>query len=181
MTPLGHRTEFLLVGALAALAPTAGCKKRESAPPPAASASAVVSAAPLDRLAPAELAPGEVALFGLVLPRGMVVQGQFAEQGYAFGPIGAEAVANYVRAHVDVARVEVGVARTIFPAARIKTASSDRIYRIEVVREGAATRIVMEDVTPKPPRQLEPMSEAERWRRAGFTPDGKPLDPKALE
>jgi hypothetical protein len=181
MTPLCHRTEFLLVGALAALAPMTSCKKRESAPPPAASSSAAPSAVPVDRLAPGELAPGQVALFGLLLPRGMQLQGQFDDQGYAFGPLDAEAVANYVRTHVDVARVEVGAARTIFPAARVKAAKDEHIYRIEVVREGAATRVVMADVTPKPPRKLEPMSDAERWRRAGFTPDGKPLDPKALE
>ncbi len=164
------------------LAPSA-CRKatREQALPSAAVSVAASSAAPVDRLAPSELAPGDMALFGLVLPEGMQVQGQFIDSGFAFGALNAEAVANYVRTRVDVARVEIGAARTIFPAARIQGGAPDRVYRIEVVHEGPATRIVMQDTTPAPPKHLEPMSDEERWRRAGFSPNGKPLNPKALE
>jgi len=169
---------------LAALIWQPGCRKtsdeaapgiqRPSAPPASASA-------PLDRLSASELLPGEVSLFGLTLPRGMQVQGLFEERGIAFGVLRPEAVANYVRDHVESSGVEVGAARTIFPAARIKGAPPDRTYRIEVLHESGATRLFVEDITPRPPRHVAPMTDEERWRRAGFTPNGKPLNPKDLE
>jgi hypothetical protein len=136
----------------------------------------------VDRLAPGELPPGEEALFGLLLPKGMKVQGQFTETGLAWGPLPAEEVANYVRSRVDVERVEVGAARTIFPAARIKAGPAEHAFRIEVVRESVGTRLIVRDLAPTPPPPPAPgLTDAERWRRAGFTPDGKPLDMKALE
>jgi hypothetical protein len=159
----------------------AGCKKEVSdARRPAASASAKPGV-PLDRLAPGELEPGQEALFGLSLPRGMLVQGKFKDSGLAAGPMSPESVASYVRDRVEVAHVELGESRTIFPAARIKGAAADRSYRIEVSREGVLTRLLIEDVTAPPNFEIQPLNRAEAMRRAGFTPDGKPLDLKALE
>jgi hypothetical protein len=158
-----------------------GACRNEPAPSQAKPAS---SAKPrtVDRLAPGELPPGEQALFGLVIPKGMKVQGQFSETGLAWGEVPAEDVANYVRSRVEVERVEIGAARTIFPAVRIKDGASDHTFRIEVVRESVGTRLIVQDLTPPPAPPPEPgLSEAERWRRAGFTPDGKPINLKALE
>jgi hypothetical protein len=93
----------------------------------------------------------------------------------------SEAVANYVRDRVSVSHVEVGAARTIFPAARIKDGPPGRVFRIEVIGEGAGTRLLVEDVTPPPPPPVENISDSERWRRAGFSRDGKPLDMNALK
>jgi hypothetical protein len=39
---------------------------------------------------------------------------------------------------------------------------------------------VIKDVTPPPPPPPG-LTDAERWRAAGLTPDGHPLDPKKLE
>jgi hypothetical protein len=39
---------------------------------------------------------------------------------------------------------------------------------------------VIKDVTPPPPPPPG-LSDAERWRAAGLTPDGRPLDPKQFE
>jgi hypothetical protein len=138
-------------------------------------ASAVVSAKPLDRLAPGELAPGKHHVFGLEVPTGMTVRGQFLDVAYLHGNVAPEALANYVRERVVVAHVEIGAARTVFPNARIKKGPADRFFQIEVIASGRNTELVVKDVTPrpKPPEQL---SDDERWRRAGRRPDGKPFD-----
>ena len=170
-----------LCASAAVLLGGASCKRaaesrRVEKPLPSSSA-----APPLDRLAAGELPPGRDALFGLIIPRGMAVQGQFKDSALAFGAMDSEAVANYVRDRVSVSHVEVGAARTIFPAARIKDGPPGRVFRIEVIGEGAGTRLLVEDVTPPPPRPAENISDSERWRRAGFSRDGKPLDMNALK
>ena len=114
--------------------------------------SASSSARPMDRLAPGELAPGVAEVWGFVAPREMRLDQRFPAEAFFVGAVAAESVANYVRERVDAERVEIGAARTVFPAARIK------------------------------PPPLEPgLSDEERWRKAGLTPDGKPLDPKKVE
>lgn len=159
-----------------------GACRGEPAPSQAKAAPSSKPRAPVDRLAPGELPPGEEALFGLVIPKGMKVQGQFTETGLAWGNLPAEEVANYVRSRVEVEHVEVGAARTIFPAARIKDGPAARTFRIEVVRESVGTRLIVRDLAPTPVPPPPPgLTDAERWRRAGFTPDGKPLDMEALE
>lgn len=165
----------------AALALSA-CHKDKQPEPQPSPPHARASATPVDRLAPGELAPGEAALFGLPLPRGMRVQGQFERMGMAYGELDPENVASYVRTRVVATQVEIGAARTIFPSARVHTADGDHPYRIEVLRDGNGTRLVMHDLTPAPPPpKVEGLTDAERWRRAGFSPDGKPLNLKALE
>jgi hypothetical protein len=171
----------LSTAALLTVALAGGCRKHavESAQP---SASSRPPPQPLDRLAPGELPPGEEQLFGLQIPKGMVVQGRFKDTGLAYGHVDAENVANYVRTRVDVERVEIGAARTIFPAVRIKNGAPDRTYRVEVLRDGVGTRLIVQDLTPAPPPpKVEGLSDSERWKRAGFGPDGKPLNMKALE
>ena len=137
--------------------------------------SAVVSAKPLDRLAPGEIAPGKHQVFGLEVPSAMTVRGQFLDVAYLHGNVAPEALANYVRERVVVDHVEIGAARTVFPYARIKKGPADRFFQIEVIASGRNTELVVKDVTPrpKPPEQL---SDEERWRRAGRRPDGKPFD-----
>lgn len=177
-------TRHFSTTALVALAlPLAsGCKKEAAPAVVQAAASAAASSAPLDRLAPGELPAGEDNLFGLKMPRGMTVQGRLKDTGLAYGELEPESVANYVRTRVEVDRVEIGAARTIFPAVRIHGAPPDRTYRIDVLRDGAGTRLIVQDLTPEPPPEPPPgLSDAERWKRAGFSPDGKPLNMKALE
>jgi hypothetical protein len=154
------------------LAPGA-CREKQAAPRPAPSLG--ISAKPLDRLAPGELRPGQKQVFGLEVPAGMVVRGEFLEVAYLHGKVTPEALANYVRDRVVVDHVEIGAARTVFPYARIKRGPADRFFQIEVIRGNANTELVIKDVTPrpKPPEQL---TDEERWRRAGRRPDGKPLD-----
>ena len=132
----------------------AACREKDQAPKPAPSVGA--SAKPLDRLAPGELSPGQSQVFGLDVPTGMVVRGQFAEVAYLHGNVKPEALANYVRDRVVVDHVEIGAARTVFPYARIKKGPADRFFQIEVIAGGSGTELVVKDVTPhpKPPEQL---------------------------
>jgi hypothetical protein len=114
-------------------------------------------------------------VFGLEVPAGMTVRGEFREVAYVHGNVAPEALANYVRDRVVVDHVEIGAARTVFPQARIKKGPADRFFRIEVIAGNRTTELVVQDVTPRP-QPKEDISDEERWRRAGRRPDGKPLD-----
>lgn len=135
---------------------------------------------PVDRLAPGELPPGTETAFGLVLPRGLKLLAVFAGTAHAAGPLSIEDVSNYVRSRVDVRRVELGAAGTIFPAVHITGGDSQKLYRIEVSSAGGDTHVTIRDVTPKAPVPVEKLTDEEQWRRAGFNPDHTPIDPKKL-
>lgn len=134
---------------------------------------------PVDRLAPDELAAGNAEIFGFAIPREMQVEHRYKEATHLIGRVKPDALANYVRERVVVSHVEIGAARTIFPDARIKGGPADRVYNLEVIPEPGLTRLVIRDATP--PKVVPGLSDAERWRRAGLTPEGRPLDPKAFE
>jgi hypothetical protein len=167
---------LLLVGLCGLL----GCKGQRPAPATAPSAAARSSAAPLDHLAPNELAPGKVEVYGFAVPRGMEVESRLGDRAYVSGHVSPEALANYVRQRVSVSHVEIGAARTVFPMARIKGNEDGRVYTLEVLPDGPRTRLVIKDVTPPPPPPPG-LSDEERWRAAGLGPDGRPLDLKKLE
>ncbi|HKO47414.1 MAG TPA: hypothetical protein VJV79_06810 [Polyangiaceae bacterium] len=134
---------------------------------------------PIDRLAPDELAAGNAEVWGFVVPREMRVEHRYKQVTHLVGPVKPDALSNYVRERVLVSHVEIGAARTIFPDARIKTGAADRVYELEVIPEPGITRLVIRDTTP--PKIQPGLSDAERWRQAGLTPEGRPLDPKAFE
>lgn len=156
-----------------------GCQGKRSAPPVAV-ASASASKPPLDHLSPDELAPGKAEVYGFAVPRGMVVESRLRDRAYVSGRVSPEALANYVREQVIVSHVEIGAARTVFPQARIKSGPADRVFNLEVLPDGPRTRLVIKDVTPPPPPPPG-LTDAERWRAAGYSPDGRPLDPQKLE
>ena len=137
------------------------------------------SAKPIDRLAPDELAAGNAEVWGFVVPREMKVEHRYQEVAHLVGSVKPDALANYVRDRVVVSHVEIGAARTIFPNARIKGGAKDRVYELDVIPEPGVTRLVIRDTTPL---KVEPgLTDEERWRQAGLTPQGRPLDPKAFE
>lgn len=137
---------------------------------------------PLDRLGPGEIPPGTETVYGLVLPRGMKVIAHFPGIAHAVGALSPEDVANYVRDRVVVSRVELGAAETVFPRVRIKDGDPEKLFDIEVIPLGDRTKLVIKDMTP--PTAHVPidktMTDAERWKRAGYNPDGTPLDPNKL-
>jgi len=132
-----------------------------------------------DRLTPGELAQGTDEAFGFYAPQKLRLERRYPDAAHFSGPVSAESVANYVRQRVEAERVEIGAARTVFPKVRIKGGKPDRVYRIEVASNGPTSKLLIRDITPPP--TIEGLSEAERWKRAGLTPDGKPLDPKKLQ
>ncbi|HKY37579.1 MAG TPA: hypothetical protein VJN18_16670 [Polyangiaceae bacterium] len=167
----------LLLGALTLL----GCRSKASRSSVAASASAQPSALPVDHLAEGELQPGKTEVFGFPVPVGMELESRFADRAYLHARrITPEELANYVRQHVTVSHVEIAAARTVFPNARINANTSGRVFALEVVPAGSGTRLIIKDATPPPPPPPG-LSEAERWRAAGMSPDGRPLDMKKLE
>lgn len=171
------RTRLLLVvGVCSSL----GCRAEQQAPTAAVSASAQAAPVPLDHLATDELAPGKAEVYGFAVPREMEVESRLVDRAYVSGRVSPEALANYVRQRVSVSHVEIGAARTVFPMARIKGGPSDRFFTLEVLPDGAKTRLVIKDTTPPPPA-VPGLTDAERWRAAGLGPDGRPLDLKKLE
>lgn len=177
--PRQRATGFALVGVVAIGA--SACRHPGSSTAPDASA-AVSSAAPprndklVDRLAPGELTAGKSQVFGFEVPVNMRIRGAFLEVAYLEGPVQPEALANYVRDRVDIQRVEIGAASTIFSRARIKRGAPDRIYDIVVTPQpNQRTELEIRDVTPRAPNPPG-MTEADRWRQAGRKADGTPLD-----
>lgn len=157
----------------------ASCHGKPNAGPSASAQAAASAPRPVDRLAPDELAAGNAEVWGFAVPRDMQVEHRYQEVTHIIGPVKPDALANYVRDRVIVSHVEIGAARTIFPDARIKGGASDRVYELDVIPEPGLTRLVIRDLTPP---KVEPgLTDAERWRQAGLTPEGRPLDPKAFE
>lgn len=172
-----REASWLLLGLCSLLG--GGCSRKHP-PPPAPATLSQPSALPLDHLAPDELARGNAEVYGFAVPRGMEVESRLIDRAYVSGHVSPEALANYVREQVVVSHVEIGAARTVFPMARIKAGPADRVFNLEVLPDGPRTRLVIKDVTPPPP-PVPGLTDAERWRAAGMTPDGRPLDPQKLE
>lgn len=158
----------------------AACSAKPKGTQAAASAAPAASTLPLDHLAEGELAPSKLEVYGFAVPRGMAIESRLIDRTYVSGRVSPEALANYVRDQVVVSHVEIGAARTVFPTARIKGGPADRVFTIEVLPDGMLTRLVIKDVTPPPPPPPG-LSDADRWRAAGMSPDGRPLDIKKLE
>jgi hypothetical protein len=175
-TSVGTRTlRVLLIASLAC-----GSCHRKPVPAPADSAVGAGSAPrPVDRLTPDELAAGTAEVWGLAIPRDMRIEHHFPEIAYVVGPVKPDALANYVRDRVVVSHVEIGAGRTIFPSARIKGGPPDHLYELDVIPEAGGSRLEIQDLTPV--KVVPGLSDAERWRQAGLTPQGRPLDMKKFE
>jgi len=164
--------------ALAALLACASCHKRTAPAEASAAAAATGATKPVDHLATDELAAGTAEVWGFSVPRDMHIEHRFPEIAYVVGPVTPEALSNYVRERVIVSHVEIGAGRTIFPNARIK-GGSDHYYELDVIPEPGGTRLQIQDLTPV--KVVPGLSDEERWKQAGLTPQGRPLDMKKFE
>jgi hypothetical protein len=169
------RYSRLGAGLPVALAISVGCGR---APAPAVRPDAAASAVPVDRLRPGELASGGQEAFGLLLPRGMRVTQRFAKSAYAEGDLDAGEVANFFRERVTAGRIELAGTKTVFSQVRLP--GQNRDYQIDVFGGRRPCRVVVRDVTPEPAGSAG-LSEEERWKRAGMSPEGGLLDPDALK
>ena len=137
---------------------------------------------PPDRLAPNEVVEGKEKAFALPLPYHAQVTARFKDGITVKSPLRSEELANFVRARVKEGNVIAGGASTTFENV-IVPAEPTRRLTIEVRRtrmiDEVRSEMTIRDVTPLP---VEPgLSEEERWKRAGFTKDGKPLDKSQME
>jgi hypothetical protein len=137
------------------------------------------SAAGHDHLAPGELVDGPLRAFELKLPAGMMIREAFTSVVYAWGPVDPMKLANYLRAQLTGGSISVGAAATVFDKVRVP-ANSERLLRVRVETTGQdhSAQLEVRDITPPP--DVPAANEAERWRRAGMTPDGRLIDPAHL-
>jgi hypothetical protein len=127
---------------------------------------------PVDQIKPGELAEGDERAFGFPIPRRMRVRGRFPDSIVSDGRVSFEELSNYVRERVTHAKVSTGPERTVFDGANPMREPSKTV-RIEVTRHNTKVELVVRDRTRKP---AEPgLSDEERWRRTGVSPDGKML------
>lgn len=168
-----------LVGMLlvVSLTSAAGCRKRteddtrRSNPPTAP-----------DRLQPDEIPEGTEMLEGIRLPRRSRVVEKLAGYTVVRSSLRVEQLATYVRAHVDGGNVTAGAASTNFAGVVAKGGKKAEPLEIVVqpTHDPDFTSEMLVRVLPKNDIPAD-ASEAERWRRAGATPDGKLIDRQKLE
>jgi hypothetical protein len=158
-----------------------GCHKDETNDEVTTPPAAIESAAPVDHLAAGELVEGTEKIFGVVLPRELVLERQFVDVGYASGEPGQAAVASYFSTRVQGGKVKTGDRGAMFDSVHT-AADPNRILRIEIATAsdgqfaGRGSRVTIRDITP--PQLPEQPNEEARWKAAGLKPDGTLLDPQ---
>ncbi len=142
------------------------------------SAPSAAPVAPADQLIPGELAEGTIDAFGLKLPRIMKLDTRFPDATFASGEASHKDVVNYIRSRVVAAKVETLQTKTMFEGVTLKAAPENKLH-IEVIAVGAdRSKIVVRDET-RPPAKPG-LTEEERWREVGMTPQGELIDPSHL-
>jgi hypothetical protein len=155
----------------AAAALLCACQSKSALP---SSEGAVAEEVAPDRLAPRERPSEAATAFGLSLPKGMRLTGQFHNSAYFLGQLDLATVVEHLKPHLDAQRIESNPGHTAFEQAKLVNDSSGRLLRVDISAEGVGTLVFVQDVTPPPaPRGV---SEAEIWRRAGRNPDGTPMN-----
>ena len=149
-----------------------GCSHHQ-APAAITSNDAGVPQQAVDRLLPGELGQSKLLVFGFPIPQGMNVERRYADSVHLVGTVSPTALTAYVRAHAATGPAELIGSRKVFSKVRIRGGDPSRLCNIEIDDSGAARRLIVSDVTPPP---MEPgLSVEERWKRAGYNPDGTPI------
>lgn len=172
---------FPAAAVVAALALTTSACRRRPPPEPLVTTPALAASAPArpaDHALPDEIAEGNEKAFGLPVPRQMRVIGRFDDVVFITGDVAPELVANYVRQRVAASNVETGPGKTVFTGVTLR-GDAARTLRIDVISRNGDTDLTVRDETRPPAR--EGLTEAERWKALGLTPQGTPLDPTHLE
>lgn len=137
---------------------------------------------PVDHLAPEEVVEGKENAFGLPLPRASTVQARFDNSVHVTSTLSLQELEKYVEE-----RVKDGTRNKTDRVMHFKdvTALVDATHHLDIeVRRGRSAALVpsemiITDVTPPP---FDPtLSNEDRWKKVGLTPDGKLIDPKHLE
>ena len=155
------------------------CRKQEK---PTASDAPAGSAPPApaspDRLPPGKLLEGTERAFSLPLPKALRIDASFPSEIHAAGRVNPTDLAEFVQARVVVRHVEMIGERIVFPLVKVR-GGDDKVLRIEIFRRGVDTWLRVSDETPRPGPQG--LSEEDRWKRTGLTPDGQLIDQQNLE
>jgi hypothetical protein len=173
-------TAMLAAAACTQFAAT-GCHARDShrgAGPGAAASSASGQAVPLDRLLPGELSASSALVFGFPIPVGMHVERSFADAAHLVGEVTVNGLVDYVRKHATVKAPELADSVLVFDPVHIPSQGESRQYRFEISSGGRKVRLLVRDVTAPP--QQPGLTDEERYRQAGLSPNGVPLNATEL-
>ncbi|HEY8088437.1 MAG TPA: hypothetical protein VIF09_11345, partial [Polyangiaceae bacterium] len=158
------------------------CSK--DAPPsgdvPATIASIAPSTVPADHLAPGELVEGKEVAFGVVLPRGLSVDERFVDVVHASGPLSVHSLVAYFRPRLTGGAFREGERSATFEHVSAPGAPADTELTLHVSVGPGKTLV---DVTATPIHhapQLGAMSDEERWKQQGLSPNGRVLDPQHM-
>jgi hypothetical protein len=162
-----------LTGACRRGSPTGG-----DGPPPTASAAAFTAPTPpVDHLAPDELLEGTDKAFGVTLPRGLKIDGNFADVIMISGAVSLHPLVAYLRGHLQNGDLREGDSSATFD--HVTAPGSERPLSVHILRVGQGVHVDIRDMTPV---VLPPMpDEAARWKHVGLTPTGRLLDPTHLD
>jgi hypothetical protein len=178
----GGARSTLAAGCVAIAALSAACHGSSPAggTPPAASAAALRAAPPVptDHLAPGELLEGTDKAFDVTLPRGLHVDGRFADLVLTSGPLAVHPLVAYFRAHVQNGDLREGSASATFDHVTAPD-KPDRPLSVHILKAGDGAHVDIRDLTPP---KLPPLpDEPARWKRVGLTPSGRLVDPTHLD
>jgi hypothetical protein len=175
---VGTRRRLIALGIVAAVPLAfAGCKRKEEAPAPAPSARPSA-----DHLVRGEIPEGRERAFTLPLPLDSTIKARFNGSVHVASWHTQEELANFVKARVKDGKSTSGASGTRFDQV-VVTKDPSKTLTIEVRSAPIAgeyrSQIVVSDVTPL---VEEPgTTDADRWKKAGMTPDGKLLDRKHMQ
>jgi len=165
-----------LVFAIGTLIACSSCKRDETPTPPQ-------QIKPPDHLAAGEVVEGKERAFGLPLPRLARVAARFEKTVDVYSPLSPEELVNFVRARVKDGTVTPGSRSTLLVEV-VPLGDPQRRLTIDVhAFHGNSSldrsEMIVRDSTPLP---IEPgLTEEQRWKKAGLTPDGHIADPTHLQ
>lgn len=175
---MGARLRLIVIGLVASipLGPLACKSKSTTTPPPSPSAKAP------DHLAKGELPEGTARAYTLPLPVRCHILTRFIDSIDIGSDDTLEELASFTRARVKDGQTTAGATQTRFENVVVKSDPS-RVLTIEIRTAPKTgrfrTQMVVSDVTPPPQPPGE--TDADRWRRAGMTPDGKLINPQQMQ
>jgi hypothetical protein len=170
-----RRIIALLLGLGLVLA-VAACRDEPLPPPKSYGSTPPPTSIPVDTADPDELAEGADRVFGFPVPRAMRVEARFDDTVYLVGRVPFASLNNYIRERVVPGSVDTGPAKTVYNKAVLKT-NAKRILELAVSNDYGSIELVIRNRS-RPPAERG-ISEDERWRRAGLTPDGRVIEKKA--
>lgn len=163
-----------LVFAVGTLACTS-CKRDEKPPP--------VETKPADHLVAGEGVEGKEKAFGLALPRVSRIAAHGDRTVDVYSALSPEELVNFVRPRVKDGQVTPGSSSTLFVDVIPLTAPQKRlsidVHAFHGYDSSVRSEMIVRDATPLP---TEPgLTDEQRWKKAGLTPDGRIADPAHLQ